>query len=145
MNEQDYLDSFLGSIQEAIKHPVVMFVGNRVEHISGLSESYRTANIARSFQNFHVDGMNQCISWYEEQERTEGRSLLFKASLDDLARAVEQNDKERIPGLVDHLYDEINQNAMDAKLVSLNIDYLLFQLVHLAQAQDPNVNQEEIL
>ncbi len=38
MNEQDYLDSFLGSIQEAIKHPVVMFVGNRVEHISGLSE-----------------------------------------------------------------------------------------------------------
>ncbi len=47
--------------------------------------------------------------------------------------------------LVDHLYDEINQNAMDAKLVSLNIDYLLFQLVHLAQAQDPNVNQEEIL
>lgn len=145
MNKQDYLDSFLGSIQEAIKHPVVMFVGNRVEHISGLSESYRTANIARSFQNFHVDGMNQCISWYEEQERTEGRSLLFKASLDDLARAVEQNDKERIPGLVDHLYDEINQNAMDAKLVSLNIDYLLFQLVHLAQAQDPNVNQEEIL
>ena len=58
---------------------------------------------------------------------------------------MEQNDKERIPGLVDHLYDEINQNAMDAKLVSLNIDYLLFQLVHLAQAQDPNVNQEEIL
>ena len=50
MNEQDYLDSFLGSIQEAIKHPVVMFVGNRDWIICGLSESYRTANIARSFR-----------------------------------------------------------------------------------------------
>ena len=27
----------------------------------------------------------------------------------------------------------------------MNIDYLLFQLVHAAQAQDINVNQEEIL
>lgn len=71
--------------------------------------------------------------------------MLCKSSLDELIQAVEQNDKERIPALVDQLYEDINRNSLDAKLVSLNIDYLLFQLVHMAQAQDTNVNQEEIL
>lgn len=145
MDEQGYLDYFLQSIQQRMKQPVVMFVGNRVDDISLLSESYRTANIARSFQNFHVEGMTQRISWYEEQECAEERTLLCKSSLDDLIKAVEQNEKERIPELVDSLYEEINRNSLDAKLVSMNIDYLLFQLVHAAQAQDINVNQEEIL
>ena len=145
MDEQEYLDHFLESIQRTTKYPVVMFVGNKVEDISLLSESYRTANIARSFQNFHVEGMGQRISWYEEQEHAEERTLLCKSSLDELIQAVEQNDKERIPALVDQLYEDINRNSLDAKLVSLNIDYLLFQLVHMAQAQDTNVNQEEIL
>ena len=143
MDEQGYLDYFLQSIQQRMKQPVVMFVGNRVDDISLLSESYRTANIARSFQNFHVEGMTQRISWYEEQECAEERTLLCKSSLDDLIKAVEQNEKERIPELVDSLYEEINRNSLDAKLVSMNIDYLLFQLVHAAQ--DINVNQEEIL
>lgn len=145
MDEQGYLDYFLQSIQQRMKQPVVMFVGNRVDDISLLSESYRTANIARSFQNFHVEGMTQRISWYEEQECAEERTLLCKSCLDELIKAVEQNEKERIPELVDSLYEEINRNSLDAKLVSMNIDYLLFQLVHAAQAQDINVNQEEIL
>lgn len=134
MEEQEYLDRFLEKIRQEVKAPVVMLVGNQVDGIRNLSESYRTAAIARSFQDFSFSGAAQ-----------ETGEILCKKTLDALVSAVEQNDKARISGCVTQVYEEINESGMDARLVNINMNYLLFQLVHLAAGQDENINQEEIL
>ena len=51
----------------------------------------------------------------------------------------------RIRAAVDGLYEEMKQMGAVGDTVNLNINYLLFQLIHLASAQDNQVNQEEIL
>jgi len=46
---------------------------------------------------------------------------------------------------VEQFYEEMSQMGMNAESMNLNINYLLFQLIHLASEQDNDVNQEEIL
>ena len=41
--------------------------------------------------------------------------------------------------------EEIGRLGRAGDCVSLNINYLLFQLIHLASEQDNEVNQEQIL
>lgn len=136
MQEQEYLDYFLEKIRKAMNAPVVMLVGKQVDCIEKLSESYRTAAVARSFQDF---------SFSRFPEETAGGEILCKQSCDALVSAVEQNDKAGISGCVARIYEEINNSGMEAGLVGLNINYLLFGLVHLAAQLDENINQEEIL
>lgn len=143
LGEQEYLDQLLKKISLSINTPVVMYVGNRVQELSLLSESYRTAMIVRSFQAFRI---NKKIAYYEEEMKKSHSSLvLCKQSLDCLIQAIEQNNITEIDHYVEQLYIEMNQIGMDADLVDLNISYLLFQLIHLASEQDSNINQEEIL
>ncbi len=46
---------------------------------------------------------------------------------------------------MEKLYEEITNVGENYNLVNLNINYLLFQLIHLASEQDDNVNQEEVI
>lgn len=139
MEERQYLDNFLEKIRRRMKAPVVMLVGSRVERIEQIGESYRTAAVARSFQDFKLQGE------YPSMPQAGNGDLLRKKTLDGLVAAVEQNDREQIAEYVGMLYEEINVVGMENDLVRLNVNYLLFQLVHLAAMQDENVNQEEIL
>lgn len=118
-------------------------VGKRVTDIAAVSKSYGTACMLNSLQAFH-DQKN--IYYYEEevQIHTDG-ILLCKAELDNLIAAVEQNDKVRIHETVDRLYEELRRMGAMGETINLNINYLLFQLIHTATEQDDCVNQEEIL
>lgn len=141
-NEEAWLGNFLDRVREGIPVQAVMFVGNRVENIVDLAESCRTAMVARSFQNFHMERAD--VLFY--QARSEGDRPQLKAeTLERLVKAIEENDKPAIETAVDTLYAEINAAGMDAELIQIDINYLLFRLVHLACAQDDTVNQEEIL
>lgn len=138
LSEQEYLDRFLEKIRQAMQVPVVMLVGNQVDSIENIGESYRTAAVARSFQDFRLAGQ-------EETQAQAGVDLLHKQLLDNLVNAIEQNNKGEISGCVAKIYEEMNGSGMDVGVVSLNMNYLLFQLVHLAFAQEEGVNQEEVL
>ena len=59
--------------------------------------------------------------------------------------SIEQNDKTRIQAAVDGMYGELRRMGAMWETVNLNINYLLFQLIHVATEQDDCVNQEEIL
>ena len=50
-----------------------------------------------------------------------------------------------IRAAVDRFYGEMSQRGLRGESMTLNINYLLFQLIHLASEQDDEVNQEEIL
>ena len=71
--------------------------------------------------------------------------VLCKQGLDQLLTTIEQNNHMEIRKAVEQFYEEMSQMGMNAESMNLNINYLLFQLIHLASEQDNDVNQEEIL
>lgn len=75
----------------------------------------------------------------------EGKIVLCKQSLDHLITAVEQNDVNGIHGSVDELFQEMENLGMARDLVTINTNYLLFQLIQLAVEQDETVDQEEVM
>ncbi|HCL02704.1 MAG TPA: two-component system response regulator, partial [Lachnoclostridium phytofermentans] len=142
LNEGEYLQQFSGQLGEGINHKIILFVGNKVDSIARLSESYQTALIAKTLQMFRND---KDIAFYDENMNLNGTSLLERRKLDILIQAVEENNKEEISSMVDSIYDDIKQSNMDYNLINLNISYILYQLIYLATKQDDNINQEEIL
>ena len=59
--------------------------------------------------------------------------------------AIQSNNEEAIKSAVLALYEEMNNSGQNNNVVDLNINYLMFQLIHLASEQDDNVNQEEVI
>lgn len=123
--------------------PIVLLVGKPVQGIDRISKSYSSACMLRSFKSFHG---SQNIYFYEDElQVNQQRVLLCKQTLDRLIGAVEQNDKEKISKSVMDLFKEMEVMGMTRDIVSMNTNYLLFQLIHLAVEQDESVNQEEVM
>ena len=111
--------------------------------ISLIARSYGNACMLRSFQGFRS---KKDIYFYEEEVQVSNDGMvLCKKSLDDLLKVVEQNNHMEIRAAVDRFYGEMSQRGLRGESMTLNINYLLFQLIHLASEQDDEVNQEEIL
>ncbi|WP_349674248.1 response regulator [Lacrimispora sp.] len=141
--QKAYLERFRKYLNDAMSLPVVMLVGKKVNDISKISNSYGSARILRSFQAFRK---KQPIYYYEKEVQVNNNGIvLCKQYLDDLLFAVEQNERGRIEESVERLYEEMNHLRFAMDTVNLNINYLLFQLIHLASEQDGYVNQEEIM
>lgn len=142
-SEKAYLEKLFNYLHIALKQKLIMLVGKKVADIEAISKSYGTACMLNSFQAFH-DRKN--IYYYEDEiQVNNGGILLCKSELDNLISVIEQNDKVRIHEAVDRLFDELRRVGAMGETVNLNINYLLFQLIHVATEQDDCVNQEEIL
>ena len=143
LSEREFLEAFLKYLKEVTQLPVIMLVGKAVTDVSAIPKSYGTSYMLRSIQSFR---MKKEIYYYEEEAQvTDGGILLCKKSIDDLIGAIEQNDHILIRQKVDAFYDEMQSIGVTGETMNLNINYLLFQLIHLASEQDDDVNQEEIL
>lgn len=142
-SEEEYLQNFRKNLETVLQHPVRMLAGKKVNDISAVAKSYSAACVLNSLAAFRV---KKNIYFYEEEVQiNQGGIVLCKQSLDTLIAAIEQNNKAQIRGSVERLYEEMKQMGVVGDTVNLNINYLLFQLVHLATEQDDCVNQEEIL
>ncbi len=138
--EKEYLEKLLSYLNVTLNQKLVMLVGKKVPDIAAVSKSYGTACMLNSLQAFHDQ---KSIYFYEEEiQVNSGGILLCKTELDNLISAIEQNDRMRIHEVVDRLYEELRRMG---ETVNLNINYLLFQLIHVATEQDDCVDQEEIL
>lgn len=170
LTEKEYLQDFLNTVNNSMKIPnsipdinmgtsmnmstgmnvstsmnmsIVMSVGSEVEDISKISESYYTASMIKSYRFFRT---SRNIMYYEDEVRKDSSgTVLCKQNLDNLVHSIEQNDRIKINQNIEALYQEMNHVGLYADLVELNINYLMFQLIHLATEQNDNVNQEEIM
>ena len=144
--EKAYLESFLSYLREEAGIPVIMLAGKKVDDISNIAKSYSTACILRSCHGFKN---SKNIYYYDEEIQVSNNgAILCKKEIDSLLLAVEQNEPVAIMKAVDLFFEEIQKMGglyPGGDIKNLNINYLLFQLVHLATRQDDNVNQEEIL
>ncbi len=142
-SEKDYLQELLEYLDESLPRPVTMRVGKKVADISLIARSYGNACMLRSFQGFRS---KKDIYYYEEEVQVSSNGMvLCKKSLDELLNVVEQNNHMEIRAAVERFYAEMGQRGLHGESMTLNINYLLFQLIHLASEQDDEVNQEEIL
>lgn len=140
---EEFLLKFLENASMGLEVPVVILVGKWVENIAKISRSYSTACTLRSFVGFRTQ---KSIYYYEEEiQVSPARVVLCKQNLDRLIHAVEQNDRAEINSSVDDLFQEMETMGMSKEMVSMNTNYLLFQLIHLAVEQDESVRQEEIM
>ena len=140
---EEYLCDFCKNLERALKHNVSMAVGKKVKDISCISQSYGSACILRSLEAFRSE---KKIYYYEKEVQSRNGEALCKESLDQLISAIEINNKGNIYQSVDALYDEMKQMGVGiSDTITININYLLFQLIHLATEQDSEINQDEVL
>lgn len=66
-----------------------------------------------------------------------------KQKIDALIRAIETNQKDEIMELSKDLYD-VFQNA-EPRVCKIAINYMLFELIHLATLVDNTINQQEVI
>ncbi len=144
--EEEFLVQFHKKLENEMQKKITMLVGKKVADISSASKSYSTACILKSVIGFRE---KKSIYFYDREAQIqaggENGVVLCKKSIDDLILAIEQNEKIKIRKCVDNLYEEIRQAGAGSNALDLNINYLLFQLIHLATEQDDGVNQEEVL
>lgn len=125
------------------KLPVILLVGKRVEDISKISRSYSSACVLRSFKGFQD---TKSIYYYEKEVQVNpSKTVLCKQPLDDLVKAVDQNDSISINKSVDDLFTEMDRQDRTRETVTMNLNWLIFRLINLAAEQDESVNQDEVL
>lgn len=141
--EDEYLKKILHYLKNKIDLPINFFVGKKVKDISSISKSYGTISLLRTFKGFRT----KKEMYYHEKESliaNGGASLLCKKSIDELLKNIELNNHAEIVKCVKTLYEKMQRIDAVGEIMSLNINYLLFQLINLATIQDNSVNQEEI-
>ncbi|MDD5936352.1 MAG: response regulator [Clostridiales bacterium] len=143
MTNKEYLEKLLEYINTNVKMKVIMLVGKTVNSISNITRSYSSVCMMHSLQGFHT---KNDINYYEEEIQFNNTGIvLCKKNIDQLIKAIELNDHNEITKSANQFFDEMKQMDLTGKAVNLNINYLLFQLIHLATEQDDCINQEEVL
>lgn len=69
---------------------------------------------------------------------------LNKEMMDQLVRAIEENDTEKIVNRTELIYEHFKKFATDPDIIKINLDYLLFNLISLAKELDPDRDQKEV-
>ncbi|MCR4754521.1 MAG: response regulator [Lachnospiraceae bacterium] len=141
----NYLDKLADSVEDADNdYDLVFLVGKKVEDLSKLSRSYSSAAALRPYRSF---GRDKRIYIYEDDVQAgEANVLLCKDELDGLISGIELSDSDKINKSVDALFDKTSgSEGLSDRAMSINTNYLLFRLLHLAVELDESINQEEVM
>ncbi|RKM60968.1 response regulator [Butyrivibrio sp. XB500-5] len=142
-SDEEYLKDMIAHIKRVSGLPIVMLVGRTVNGVEAISKSFTSVSMLHSLHGFRE---KKDIYFYEEEYQiTDKGILLCKNKLDELISAIELNEQVKIKQKVDEFHNEMKKTGITGKTMNLNINYLLFQLIHIATEQDSEVNQEEIL
>ena len=143
LSEVEFLNLMLRKIEVIMTKPIRMLCGKKVPNISALSKSYSSCSRLNSIKGFHSQ---KKIYLYEDEVQVgQNGIILCKNTIDEVISAIENNDAEKIDAEIDRLFSEMGSGENVGNTVDLNINYLLFQLIHLASEQDDSINQEEIV
>ena len=143
MSESEFLNMMIRKIEVIMTKPVRMLCGKLVPNISALSKSYNSCWRLKSIKGFH--SKKKIYVYEEEVQVTHNSIVLCKNTIDEIIASIEKNDIEMIEKGIDKLYNELQSGDSSGSTFDLNINYLLFQLIHLASEQDDTINQEEII
>lgn len=143
MNEQEYITKLQEYMKDKQPYKFYLYIGQMVEDIEQISMSFKSAVIAKSFQSYRG---NKEIAYYDETSVVRTSTYgIKKESMDELIRHIEENTEDAIEACVDKLYIDFRKYNVDPKIINININYLLCQLLYLAKELEPDIEQEEVL
>ncbi len=142
MTEEEFLNAFIRKLEVLIIKPIRMFCGELVPDISSLSKSFNSCRRLKSIAGFHN---SKKLYFYEETQTSHSNIVLCKNTIDEIISSIVKNDPQLIEKGIEKLFDELKDREGNSRAFDLNINYLLFQLIHLASELDDSVNQEEII
>lgn len=143
LNEEEYLYGLIQYLQQDIKVDIAIFIGDKVDRLEDISISYGNASTMQVYRGFSE---RKKVYYYDrESQRGNLKRTLCKTILDELVDEIVRDNHEAIRSKIECLYEKMNEMSMNTKILELNINYLLFQLIHIASEQDSSVNQEEIV
>lgn len=148
MGEQEFFDWLVERAEVGVECGIVMQVGCEVDRLDRLSESYRSAYIAKFMQDFQGDGVLYVAQEYnriQDDELSGEAYSRLKSRLDDLVAAVEHGGQPEIEAAVDALYRYMGESAMDYRFMSMNINHILFRLINMAVEKDSHLDQQEAI
>lgn len=142
LSESEFLNQLIRKIELLFIKPVRLYCGKPVEDISKLAESYDSCKRLKSIAGFHN---TKKMYFYEETDTNIGGIVLCKNTIDEIIGSIAKNDPSSIESGIEKLHSELRGKDSSNVAFDLNINYFLFQLIHLASELDDTVNQEEII
>ncbi len=145
LSEKEYFNAMIQKVENIMRRQIKMTCGKKVPDIQAIAKSYSSCCILNSVGGFHN---KKKLYIYEEDAQIDGEQnavFLCKSSIDNLVLAINGGDKAAMDTAIDDLFEELRGISEKENAKNLNINYLLFQLIHIASEQDDNVNQEEVL
>ncbi len=145
MSEQNFCIWLLEKVEPVVDCRVEMQVGCRVDSLEQISESYRSASVARFMQDFQENlGLKTSDEHLLMQNELPTEMYMqVKKHSDAVISAVEMCSKQEIETAVDALYRSMGELCMDYRLISMYISSLLSRLLHIAFERDSNLDQSE--
>ena len=141
-NMEGFFENLLKYIKMETKYDINIFVGKPVSKLEAVSKSYSSACVMKSLEAFRT---KKQIYYYDSEVASEENNIIIlKDILDELVAGIETENSDGIESTVNKLFEEMNSN-MTEETKRLNINYLLFRLIHKATELDSDINQEEIL
>ena len=145
ISHREWLKWLTDELSARVGYEVVATMGNMVDGIRSIVNSYREAIMIRSLR-FYMKQDNK-LAWLGKKE-AESKGIKtedFKKQIDELIHAMEINDRIKIRVYAKDLYKNMMDNSTDPEEVSKDIQYMLYRLLGLAYNQDADINQEEIM
>lgn len=142
MEEKEFLDALIRRIEVLVVKPIRMLCGESVSDIAVLSKSFASSKRLKSIAGFHN---KRKLYFYEDTQANHSSIVLCKNTIDDIIGSIAKNDTAKIESGIDRFFEELQGKEGTNRAFDLNINYLLFQLIHLASELDDTVNQEEII
>ncbi|MCR5328054.1 MAG: response regulator [Saccharofermentans sp.] len=142
LSETEFLNALIRKVEVLIIKPVRIYCGEPVPELADLYKSYDTCRRLKSIAGFHN---TKKLYFSEELEDNHSSIVLCKDTIDEIISSIEKNDQAEIEAVIEKFYEELKGKEGNNRAFDLNINYLLFQLIHLASELDDTVNQEEIV
>lgn len=143
LSEKEYISRLYQTICQAVPNKFILYIGQKVDNLEELSESYKSTAIAKNFQLF---SKVMDIAYYDEikTQINNSKYSVDKEPMDKLIKAIEENDTDAISERTGEVYDHFKEMAAKPGIIKINLDYLLFNLISIAKELDPDFDQEEV-
>ncbi len=139
--------SFLKNIQKHVTcHfpcPIQIYVGQEVEKLEQLSQSFLSIRVARCFHGLAQEESR--VRNYEDFGHRKSSMKIQENDVEALLEAVKENRISDIESCAERIFAQIRGSDMNMEMVNASIYYILYRLMEMVQEFDDETNQQEIL
>lgn len=139
VTEREYLENMKRELCAGLSFPVIINPGGRVRGIEELADSCKSVMLVNFIRGFETSPDRT-----EENDEWAGQGgNLDKSSIDELIHAVEINSQEDIRSGAEKMCEGLSKS--ESRIANMVINYVLFELMHIAREVNSDINQEEIV